>query len=97
LGANESTKVKIKVQRVVDGKRGVVQVFKTLVNARNEKYECVSKLLDGEASKNSQNRRKFEVCKAALEWCANTCEKVPKGFVEIIIEHPSSFSACNHN
>jgi hypothetical protein len=46
---------------------------------------------------NSQNRRKCEICKVALEWCVNICEKVPEGFVEIIIEHPCSFPTCNHN
>jgi hypothetical protein len=43
--------VKTKAQRAINGQRGVVQVFKTLPNVGNAKYECVSKLFDGEVSK----------------------------------------------
>jgi hypothetical protein len=96
LGVDEFTKVKAKAQRVVDGRKGVMQAFKTLANVGNVEYACV-KTIRWRGKQNSQKKRKFEVCKASSKWCANTCQKVPEGFVEIIIEHPCSFPTCNNN
>jgi hypothetical protein len=51
LGDGDFIEVKAPTQRAMDSQQGVVHAFKLLANARNAKYEHVSKLSNGEASK----------------------------------------------